>query len=87
MQQKTVTLVNESGLHARPAAQFVKLANSFKSAIKVIYRGRTVNAKSMIEMMMAAASRGEEVVIQADGPDEVEAVTALERLLTSELKG
>lgn len=85
MQQKTITLINESGLHARPAAKFVKLASSFKAAIKVIYRGRAVNAKSMVEMMMAAASKGEDVVIQADGPDEAEAVRALERLLMGEL--
>lgn len=85
MREKSVVLTNESGLHARPAAQFVKLANSFKSSIKVTHKGRTVNAKSMIEVMMAAAPKGSEIVIQADGPDEADALAALENLLLREL--
>lgn len=85
MKQKTVTIVNESGLHARPVAQFVKLANTFQSVIQVIYRGRYVNAKSMMDMMLAAASKGEAIVVQADGPDEGQAVAALEQLLSEGL--
>lgn len=86
MQQKIVTIVNESGLHARPAAQFIKLANTFQSVVQVLYRGRTVNAKSMIDMMLAAASKGETIVVQADGSDEEQAVAALEQLLLEGLK-
>lgn len=85
MQQKTVTIVNESGLHARPAAQFVKLANAFQSVIQVIYRGRYVNAKSLMDMMLAALSKGETIVVQAEGPDEGQAVAALEQLLSEGL--
>lgn len=85
MREMSIVLTNESGLHARPAAQFVKLANSFESSIKLIYKGRAVNAKSMIEVMMAAAPKGSKVVIQADGPDEADALAALENLLTREL--
>lgn len=85
MQQKIVAIINESGLHARPAAQLVKLANTFQSTIQILYRGRTVNAKSMIDMMLAAASKGETIVVQADGPDEEQAVAALEQLLSEGL--
>jgi phosphotransferase system HPr (HPr) family protein len=83
---RTIQIEIESGLHARPAAQFVKTANRFQSAISVTYRDKTVNAKSMVEMMLAAASRGEMIDLKAEGPDEVEALTALEKLLTKGLK-
>lgn len=86
MQEKTVTIMNPSGLHARPAAQFVRLANAFQSSLKVVYKGRMVNAKSMIEMMLAAAGRGEQIVIQAEGPDAELALNALENLLTKGLE-
>lgn len=85
MREIAIVLRNESGLHARPAAQFVRLANSFESSIKLTYKGRTVNAKSMIEVMTAAAPKGSEIVIRADGPDEAEALAALENLLLREL--
>lgn len=86
MQEKTVTIMNPTGLHARPAAQFVRLANTFQSSLKVVYKGRPVNAKSMIEMMLAAAGRGEQIVIQAEGPDAELALNALENLLTKGLE-
>jgi phosphotransferase system HPr (HPr) family protein len=83
---KTIQIGIESGLHARPAAQFVKTANRFQSAISVTYRDKTVNAKSMIEMMLAAASQGEMIELKAEGPDEAEALTTLEELLTKGMK-
>lgn len=87
MLKKTVALVNESGLQTGPTAQFVKLANTFQSHIKVFYKGRTSNAKSTLEMMLANAAQGEEITIQADGVDETQAIAALEQLVASGFKG
>ena len=81
MIQQEVTITNPSGLHARPAAQFVKLANTFQAAIQVVARGKSVNAKSMLEMMSAGAARGDRILIKAEGPDETQAVQALTDLL------
>ncbi len=81
MKEQEVTIVNKSGLHARPAAQFVKLASTFQADVKVIYRGKTVNAKSMIEMMLAAAAQGENIRIQTHGPDEDAALQAMAELI------
>ncbi|MCR4425141.1 MAG: HPr family phosphocarrier protein [Firmicutes bacterium] len=75
--ETTVVVRNESGLHARPAARFVKAANSFKSEIRILHKGKTVNAKSMVEMMLAAISQGETITIVTNGPDENEAMLAL----------
>lgn len=81
MKEQEVTIINKSGLHARPAAQFVKLASTFQSDVKVIYRGKTVNAKSMIDMMLAAAPQGETIRLQTNGLDEDAALQAMVELI------
>jgi phosphocarrier protein HPr len=85
MLEKQITILNESGLHARPAAQFVKTANLFQSSITVTYRNKTVNAKSMLEMMLAAAPKGSIIALRIEGPDESQAMKAIEELLTKGL--
>lgn len=75
--RRTVEIVNERGLHARASAKFVKLAGSFDAEIQVSREGQTVDARSIMGLMMLAAGIGSSVEISAEGP---EAETALEAL-------
>lgn len=80
MKSVEVEVRNPSGLHARPAADFVKMAATFKSKITVENRDRgrgAVNAKSILSFMGQGFLKGSRVVITADGPDEGDAVEAL----------
>ncbi|UCE77706.1 MAG: HPr family phosphocarrier protein [Gammaproteobacteria bacterium] len=81
MQNRTVTIVNKLGLHARAAAKFVTLASSFASDIKVARDGQEVNGKSIMGVMMLAASRGSDITLIAEGEDEKAAVTRLAELI------
>ena len=81
MQQATVVIRHEDGLHARPAFQFVKLARQFKSAISVSYREKTVNAKSMVLLLTLGANIDAEIMVVAEGEDEQEAIAALMELV------
>lgn len=81
--ERRVRIVNELGLHARPAAEFVKLASKFKSEIRVRRDDMTVNGKSIMGVMTLAAEQGSELVITADGGDAEEAVKALVALVES----
>jgi phosphocarrier protein HPr len=79
--QQTVTIRNAYGLHARPAAQFVKLANRFQSDIFVRKQELEVNGKSIMGMMMLAAECGSDIVIRAAGDDAGAAVRELAELV------
>ncbi len=79
----TFTIVNEQGLHARPAAMFVKVANRFHSEIWVTKDDEEVNGKSILGLMMLAAERGSQVEIVAEGDDAEAAIAELDRLITS----
>ncbi|MGB5475178.1 MAG: HPr family phosphocarrier protein [Gammaproteobacteria bacterium] len=81
MQERPVTIVNKLGLHARAAAKFVTTASSFASNIDVAKNGQRVNGKSIMGVMMLAASRGTELVIITSGDDEKEAADSLARLI------
>ncbi len=81
--ERRVRIVNELGLHARPAAEFVKLASKFKSEIRVRRDDMTVNGKSIMGVMTLAAEQGSELVITANGVDAEEAVKALVALVES----
>ena len=74
---KTVTVVNKLGIHARPSAVFAKTANKFKSDVFVEKDGETINAKSIMGLMMLAAGPGSKLLIIAHGPDATEAVKAI----------
>ncbi len=80
-QERTVQVRNRYGLHARPAAEFVKLANQFKSDILVTKEETTVNGKSIMGMMMLAAECGVEITVRAAGPDAANAVSMLVALV------
>lgn len=79
--ERIVRIRNRNGLHARPAAEFVKLASRFKSDITVSKGGIEVNGKSIMGVMMLAAECGSFITIKADGPDEEAAVAALAGLV------
>lgn len=81
--KKEIMIVNELGLHARPAAMFVKLANEFISDITVEKGSETVNGKSIMGIMMLAAGKGSKIKVTAEGPDAQEAIEAVEKLILS----
>ena len=83
MRSRTVTVVNQLGLHARAAAKFVQLGARFESRVLVGRQGREVDGKSIMGLLLLAAARGTVVTITADGPDEAEAVNALAELVAS----
>ena len=74
----------EAGLHARPAAQFVKTAKGFTSEIVVIKGQREANAKSSLKVMTLGAKKGDEIKIRAEGNDAEEAVEALVELISQD---
>ncbi|MCA9299509.1 MAG: HPr family phosphocarrier protein [Phycisphaerales bacterium] len=77
----TVTISNRLGLHARPAMSFVDTANSFSAEIKVAKGAQVVNGKSIMELMMLAATCGTSLDITAAGDDACDAVEALKALV------
>lgn len=84
MQHQTqVTVVNKFGLHARPAAEFVKLANRYKASVWVCKEGLEVSGKSIMGVMMLAAECGSTLEIRAEGEDAQAAVEALHALVAA----
>ncbi|MGQ0561682.1 MAG: HPr family phosphocarrier protein [Gemmatimonadota bacterium] len=83
MSEATIQIRNKYGLHARPAAEFVKLAARFQSEIWVRKQELEVNGKSIMGMMMLAAECGSEITIRASGDDEAAAVGELVTLVNN----
>ncbi|UCB57125.1 MAG: HPr family phosphocarrier protein [Candidatus Omnitrophota bacterium] len=81
--KKTLTVKNKLGLHARPAALFVQIANKYDAEISVRKGKQIVNGKSIMGIMMLAASRGSKIYITARGDDALQAIQELEKLVTS----
>ncbi|MFC5373423.1 HPr family phosphocarrier protein [Brevundimonas faecalis] len=79
--QATVNICNQRGLHARASAKFVKLASSYEAEIRVTRDGVTVDARSIMGLLMLGAGIGCNVDIDAEGPDAAEAVEALSDLV------
>jgi len=80
--EKKVTVPNRLGIHARPASLLVKAAAEYASDIHILFGGDRVNAKSIMGVMTLAAGKGSELTIEADGPDEREAVEALAAIVS-----
>lgn len=80
---REVPIINKHGLHARPAAEFVKLANQYSSEVWIAKGELEVSGKSIMGVMMLAAECGSKVSIRADGDDSEEAVDALSALIAS----
>lgn len=81
MISKEITIINKLGLHARAAAKLVSLASTFDSEIKVAKDGKTVNGKSIMGVMMLAASQNSSITLTADGEDEQAAIDKLQALI------
>lgn len=80
---RDIEIINKLGMHARAAAKFVKLATSFDSNIDIQKDSRRVNAKSIMGVMMLAASKGSTITIHDDGSDAEKSLDALERLINN----
>ena len=83
--EKKLIIKNKLGLHARPAALFVQLANKFECEIMIKKGGQEVNGKSIMGILMLAAGKGSRIFIRAKGSDARDAVQKLEQLLLSDL--
>lgn len=83
MIEQQVTIVNPLGLHARPAAQFVKMAAGYTSHIEILRDGASINGKSIMGVMMLAAECGSSFIVRADGADAEAAVGALAALIAA----
>ena len=84
MIEKKIVIKNKLGLHARPAALFVQIANKFDSDITVTKGKQKVNGKSIMGIMMLAAGKGAQVTVSANGEDAEQAIHELTKLLLSE---
>ena len=80
---KETEIINKLGLHARPCAKFVKLANTFRCEVWVGKDSDTVNGKSIMGLMMLAAGNGSKLMITCEGPDAEKAIEAIEKLILS----
>ena len=81
MIEKQLTIINKLGLHARAAAKLVKLCSSFTADIEIQKEDKKVNCKSIMGVMMLAASRGSEITLTANGEDETAAINAVCHLI------
>jgi phosphocarrier protein len=81
--EKEVPIVNRLGLHARPAAMFVRIASRYRSEVWVSKEGEEVNGKSIMGLMMLAAGQGSRLRIRCEGPDAEKAVEELEELINA----
>jgi phosphocarrier protein HPr len=83
MQQREVEIVNELGLNAPASAKLTQLAAKYQCDVSLARSGRKVNAKSLMGVMMLAAGKGSRVLLETDGPDELEALDAIVALIGS----
>ncbi|GBE08494.1 MAG TPA: HPr family phosphocarrier protein [Gammaproteobacteria bacterium] len=83
MISEQIRIINRLGLHARAAASFVKLASSYDSDISLVYDEQSVNGKSIMGIMMLAASQGTNLLLEVNGTDETAAARALLELINS----
>jgi len=90
MQQIKLQVINEVGLHARPASEFVKLAGKFKAIIQVRNLTRdssAVDAKSILSVLMLGVEKDHEIELVCEGEDELQAIEALRELIESDFAG
>ncbi len=81
--EKSVTITNKYGLHARPAMQFVEIAGRFRADVRLVRGEKSADAKSIMEVLMLAAENGADLLIKAEGEDARQAVEALSELVAS----
>ena len=83
MLTEQITIINKLGLHARAAAKLVSTASAFSSRIRLGRNGNMVDGKSIMSVMMLAASQGTELTLEIDGKDELSALEAVRDLINS----
>jgi phosphocarrier protein HPr len=83
MISQPITIINKLGLHARAASKLVNVASQFASSVVLINKGNSVNAKSIMGVMMLAASKGTEMVLEVDGSDEKACADAVVQLINN----
>ena len=83
MISENITIINKLGLHARAASKLVSKASQFESDVWIDKQGNRVNAKSIMGVMMLAASKGTEVVLEVDGNDEKDCMEAIVQLINN----
>jgi phosphocarrier protein HPr len=81
MLENSITIINKLGLHARAAAKLVSTASAFSSKVKISFNGKEVDGKSIMSVMMLAASQGCEIQLKIDGDDEQAAMDAIVELI------
>lgn len=86
MEKLTLKLTNAEGLHARPAALFVQIANKYSSELELEAHGKSVNGKSIIGIMSLGAFQGEEITLTAKGKDAKQLIIELKELFDNEFK-
>jgi phosphocarrier protein HPr len=79
--EKEITIINRLGLHARPAANFVRIASRYRSEVWVEKEGEQINGKSIMGLMMLAAGQGSKLTIRCEGPDADKVMEELEELI------
>ena len=82
--RKKITIKNKQGLHARPAASFVQIANKFGARVTVKHQGEKVNGKSIMGILMLGAEKDSEIIIEIEGDDAQMALLELEKIVSSE---
>ncbi len=83
MQEKELLIINKLGLHARAAAKLIGVTSRFSSEITLVKEGREVDGKSIMSVMMLAASKGTTLTVKTSGDDEAQALTAIETLINN----
>ncbi|MEY2481960.1 MAG: phosphocarrier protein HPr [Verrucomicrobiota bacterium] len=79
--EKEITIINRLGLHARPAAMFVRISSRYRSEVWVEKEGEQINGKSIMGLMMLAAGQGSKLLIRCEGPDADKVMEELEELI------
>lgn len=84
MEQKSYVIIDETGIHARPATMLVQTASKFDSDIQLEYNGKKVNLKSIMGVMSLGVGKDAEITIYADGSDETDAIESISDVLSKE---
>ncbi|BBB30721.1 HPr family phosphocarrier protein [Neptunomonas japonica] len=83
MLELKITIINKLGLHARAAAKLINTTSRFSSDVRLVKEGREVDGKSIMSVMMLAASKGTELTVIATGSDQDDAISAIEALINN----
>ena len=83
MQERKMIIMNRLGLHARAAVKLVSLCSKYVSSVVLVVNGRRANGRQMMAVLLLSASMGSQVLVETRGPDEVEAMAAVTRLISN----